>query len=88
MPSTSPGGAGTANDEPGIVAAGRTADGELYLLADRSSRHGANSWGIEACQLAIDLNADGLVVEANFGGDMTRQALIQAWQELERTGRA
>lgn len=42
---------------------------------------------MEACRLAIDLNADGLVVETNFGGDMTRQVLIQAWQELERTGR-
>ncbi|WP_446458648.1 terminase large subunit domain-containing protein [Streptomyces rochei] len=81
------GGAGTANDETGIVAAGRTAQGELYLLEDKSGRHGANAWGIEACQLAIDLNADGLVVETNFGGDMTRQVLIQAWQELERTGR-
>ncbi|MFD8488634.1 terminase large subunit domain-containing protein [Streptomyces sp. NPDC059712] len=81
------GGAGTANDETGIVAAGRTAEGELYLLADKSGRHGANAWGIEACQLALDLNADGLVVETNFGGDMTRQVLIQAWQELERTGR-
>ncbi|MFD8899930.1 terminase large subunit domain-containing protein [Streptomyces ardesiacus] len=81
------GGAGTANDETGIVAAGRTAEGELYLLADKSGRHGANAWGIEACQLALDLNADGLVVETNFGGDMTRQVLIQAWQELDRTGR-
>lgn len=81
------GGSGTANDETGIVAAGRTAEGELYLLADKSGRHGANAWGIEACQLALDLNADGLVVETNFGGDMTRQVLIQAWQELQRTSR-
>ncbi|MFE6474621.1 terminase large subunit domain-containing protein [Streptomyces rochei] len=81
------GGAGTANDETGIVAAGRTSEGELYLLDDKSGRHGANAWGVEACRLAIDLNADGLVVETNFGGDMTRQVLIQAWQELERTGR-
>ena len=81
------GGAGTANDETGIVAAGRTAEGELYVLEDKSGRHGANSWGNAACQLAIDLGADGLVVETNFGGDMTKQVLIQAWQELERTGR-
>ncbi|WP_432185488.1 terminase large subunit domain-containing protein [Streptomyces tendae] len=81
------GGAGTANDETGIVAAGRTAEGELYLLADRSGRHGANAWGIEACQLALDLNADASVVETNFGGDMTRQVLIQAWRDLERSGR-
>jgi hypothetical protein len=81
------GGSGTANDETGIIAAGRDTDGELYLYADRSGRHGANSWGLEACLLAIDTDADAWVVETNFGGDMTRQVLIQAWQELERSGR-
>jgi phage terminase large subunit-like protein len=81
------GGSGTANDETGIVAAGRTAEGQLYVLADRSGRHGANAWGVETCRLAIELNADAFVVETNFGGDMTRQVLIQAWQELERGGR-
>jgi hypothetical protein len=80
------GGSGSANDETGIVAAGRTGNGELYVLADRSGRHGANAWGTEACALALELGADAFVVETNFGGDMTRQVLIQAWQELERTG--
>lgn len=81
------GGAGTANDETGIIAAGRGTAGELYLFADRSGRHGANSWGREACLLALDSDADAFVVETNFGGDMTRQVLIQAWQELERANR-
>jgi hypothetical protein len=81
------GGSGTANDETGIVGAGRTGDGELYVLADRSGRHGANAWGTEACVLALELGADAFVVETNFGGDMTRQVLIQAWQELERSAR-
>ncbi|MFH9813407.1 terminase large subunit domain-containing protein [Streptomyces olivaceus] len=78
------GGAGGANDETGIVAAGRTADGQYYVLEDRSGRHGANAWGREACLRAVELRADAFVVETNFGGDMTRQVLIQAWQELER----
>jgi hypothetical protein len=81
------GGAGNANDETGITAAGRDTNGELYLFADRSGRHGANTWGTEACLLAIDTDADAFVVETNFGGDMTRQVLIQAWQDLERSGR-
>ncbi|MEV6165694.1 terminase family protein [Streptomyces sp. NPDC052052] len=81
------GGAGTANDETGIVAAGRDQAGELYVLADRSGRYGAGAWGREACLTAIDLAADALTVETNFGGDMTRQVLVQAWQELEREGR-
>ncbi|MCA1223466.1 terminase large subunit domain-containing protein [Streptomyces sp. 8L] len=78
------GGAGTANDETGIVAAGRTSEGHYYVTEDRSGRHGANAWGREACLLAVELKADALVVETNFGGDMTRQVLIQAWNELER----
>nr|WP_015060996.1 terminase family protein [Streptomyces sp. W75]AFH75182.1 putative replicative DNA helicase [Streptomyces sp. W75] len=78
------GGAGGAHDETGIVAAGRTADGQYYVLEDRSGRHGANAWGREACLRAVELRADAFVVETNFGGDMTRQVLIQAWQELER----
>ena len=81
------GGSGSANDETGIIGAGRDSAGESYLFADRSGRHGANAWGTEACLLAIDIDADAFVVETNFGGDMTRQVLIQAWQELERTGR-
>jgi hypothetical protein len=81
------GGSGTTNDETGIMAAGRDTAGELYLFADRSGRHGANAWGLEACLLAIDIDADAFVVETNFGGDMTRQVLIQAWQELERASR-
>ncbi|NJA59176.1 terminase large subunit domain-containing protein [Streptomyces sp. NEAU-H3] len=85
------GGAGGTNDETGIVAAGRAEGGKLqdnqyYVLDDRSGRHGANAWGREACQVAIELRADAFVIETNFGGDMTRQVLIQAWQELERQG--
>lgn len=81
------GGSSRTNDETGIVASARAADGELYVLADKSGRHGANTWGREACLLAIELRADAFVVETNFGGDMTRQVLIQAWAELEREGR-
>ncbi|GAA0501462.1 terminase large subunit domain-containing protein [Streptomyces olivaceiscleroticus] len=82
------GGSGTANDETGVVASARSREDEYYVLADRSGRHGANAWGREACLVAIDLAADAFVVETNFGGDMTRQVLIQAWAELEREGRA
>ncbi|MBZ6211643.1 terminase family protein [Streptomyces olivaceus] len=81
------GGSGTANDETGIIGAGRDHEGQSYLFADRSGRHGANSWGTEACLLALDCDADAFVVETNFGGDMTRQVLIQAWRDLERSGR-
>ncbi|WP_093804010.1 hypothetical protein [Streptomyces sp. Wb2n-11] len=74
------------SDEVGLIGGGRNAEGEMYLLADRSKKMGAAEWGREACLLAIELEADAWVVEANFGGDMAAQILRQAWQELQREG--
>ncbi|MFE0099862.1 hypothetical protein [Streptomyces sp. NPDC059009] len=74
-------------DETGIVAAARDRDGRLYVLDDRSGNRGADAWGREACLLAIELRADAIVVESNFGGDMSSQILHQAWQELAREQR-
>ncbi|MEU5660087.1 terminase family protein [Streptomyces sp. NPDC047737] len=94
------GGDSSVNDEVGITAAGsawvETAGAhhahpeqrdEFYVLDDKSASLGADEWGIVACQLAIDWRADAIVVESNFGGDMTSQVIKQAWQELSRTGR-
>lgn len=80
------GGSDDVNDEVGLCAAGRDRAGELYLLADRSGRMGADTWGHEACRLAIEYQADALVVEANFGGDMAQQIIRQAWKELAERG--
>jgi hypothetical protein len=80
------GGSDDVNDEVGLCAAGRDRAGELYLLADRSGRMGADTWGHEACRLAIEYQADAIVVEANFGGDMAQQIVRQAWKELAEQG--
>lgn len=47
---------------------------------------GANDWGLAACRLALDLKADAIVVESNYGGDMARQVVTQAWEQLRREG--
>ncbi|MFD4795873.1 terminase large subunit domain-containing protein [Streptomyces anulatus] len=80
------GGDTPGHDESGIVAAGRSADGHYYVLADRTGSHSAEARGREACLLALELQADAIVVETNYGGDMARQNVIQAWNELERRG--
>ncbi|MBD0741923.1 terminase large subunit domain-containing protein [Streptomyces sp. CBMA152] len=77
------GGESTVGDETGIVAAARDRDGHLYVLDDRSGNRGAESWGRETCLLAIELRADAIVVESNYGGDMSRQILHQAWTQLQ-----
>ncbi|MGW7413384.1 hypothetical protein [Streptomyces sp. NPDC054863] len=74
-------------DETGIVATATVQDGHLYVLDDRSGNRGADAWGREACLLASELRADAIVVESNYGGDMSKQILNQAWQELHREGR-
>jgi hypothetical protein len=81
------GGDTASHDESGIVAAGRSTDGRYYVLADRTGKHSAEARGRETCLLALELDADAIVVETNYGGDMARQNVIQAWQELERHGK-
>ncbi|MGI5526781.1 terminase large subunit domain-containing protein [Streptomyces syringium] len=81
------GGESAVGDETGIVAAARDRDGHLYVLDDRSGNLGADAWGRETCLLAIELRADAIVIESNYGGDMTRQVVQQAWQELQREQR-
>ncbi|MFM9373262.1 terminase large subunit domain-containing protein [Streptomyces sp. Da 82-17] len=80
------GGDTPGHDESGIVAAGRSSDGHYYVLADRTGKHSAEARGRETCLLALELGADAIVVETNYGGDMARQNVLQAWAELERQG--
>ncbi|MEU2872762.1 hypothetical protein ABZ769_26685 [Streptomyces olivoreticuli] len=81
------GGESAVGDETGIVAAARDRDGHLYVLDDRSGNLGADAWGRETCLPAIEFRADAIVIESNYGGDMTRQVVQQAWQELQREQR-
>jgi hypothetical protein len=93
------GGDSSVNDEVGITAAGSALvetvgahhaypeeRDEYYVLDDKSASLGADEWGIVACRLAIEWQADAIVVESNFGGDMTAQVITQAWQDLVRKG--
>ncbi|MEW1719759.1 hypothetical protein [Streptomyces sp. NPDC093109] len=80
------GGESAVGDETGIIGAARGYDGHLYVLDDRSGSMGANDWGLAACRLALELRADAIVVEKNYGGDMARQIVRQAWEQLQRQG--
>ncbi|MGW2397255.1 hypothetical protein ACWCYY_11950 [Kitasatospora sp. NPDC001664] len=73
-------------DETGIVGIAAGYDENLYVLDDRSGSMGASDWGLTACRLALELKADTIVVESNYGGDMARQVVTQAWDQLAREG--
>ncbi|WP_090669495.1 DNA-packaging protein [Aureimonas jatrophae] len=66
------------SDACGIVAAGRAADGIVYVLADRSRRGlSPPQWAERAVALFRELEADRIVAEVNQGGDMV-EAVIRA----------
>jgi len=60
------------NDAIGIVAAGLGTDGIAYVLADRTVKAGPATWGRVACNLYEELEADLIVGESNYGGQMVR----------------
>ncbi len=74
-----PGSARQGADACGLVAAGRGADGMIYVLADDSAGGlTPQGWATRAIALWRRLQADALVAEANFGGDMVRAVIGEA----------
>lgn len=63
-------------DEIGIVVAGKGVDGRAYVLEDATCSLSPEGWGRRAVELYRRHNADRIVAEKNFGGDMVR-AIIQ-----------
>jgi phage terminase large subunit-like protein len=80
------GGSDPENDEQGIVVCGLGADGRGYVLADRSCRLSPDGWGRRAVQAYVDLKADAIVGEANYGGDMVQAVIRTAASAMGVTG--
>ena len=56
--------------EIGIVAAGVDEEGQGYVIADSSMHGSPDKWASEAVRLYKYLNANEMVVETNYGGEM------------------
>src|SRR5690606_18893549 len=63
-------------DDIGIVVAGLGVDGHAYVLEDATCQMGPEGWGRRAVERYGHWQADRIVGEKNFGGDMVR-AVIQ-----------
>ncbi len=63
------------SDEVGIIAAGLGVDGKAYILEDYSGRYGPEKWGETAILAAHTHDADCIVGETNYGGDMVRSVI-------------
>ena len=69
------GGASRKSDETGIVACGLGADGRAYVLSDASGRYTPAGWANAAVGLYESLQADRIVAEKNYGGDMVESTI-------------
>jgi phage terminase large subunit-like protein len=65
-------------DDIGIVVAAKGDDGHAYVLADRSLRDAPAVWGRAAVQALHEFDADLIVAEENFGGEMVRFVILAA----------
>lgn len=62
------------SDETGIVVVGRKGR-EMYVLADASGRYTPSGWARKAVDLYEHWQANAIVAENNYGGEMVRSTL-------------
>lgn len=72
------GGTADTNDETGIVVAGVDTDGHGYTLEDLSGRYSPHDWARTAIGAYHRWQADRIVAEKNYGGDMVEATLRAA----------
>lgn len=82
---------GGGRDTCGIVGGWLGNDDRLYLTHDLTDVLGPEVWGRRACELAAEIGADRIIVEANYGGKMATLIVKTAWaqlreEELQRLG--
>lgn len=68
---------GSVNTEWGIIATGVGTDGEGYVLADYSRKGSPAECGKAVVRCAWDNDADVIVGERDYGGDMVRHIISQ-----------
>lgn len=60
----------TTSDEAGIIVAGIDGAGDGYILEDLSGIYSPNAWAHRAISAYYEWEADRIVAEKNYGGDM------------------
>jgi hypothetical protein len=77
---------GGGRDTAGVVAGFLGDDRRVYLTHDLSKRMPTEEWAEVACQLAFDTDADKIIIETNYGGDMALRVVRAAWKDLVERG--
>ncbi len=73
---------GGGRDTAGVIGGWLGDDDRLYLAADASGVMSADDWGKAACELVVELDADRVIYEANYGGDQAGYVIRSAWDAL------
>lgn len=74
------------SDDVGIVVSGLVNDGRFAVLADRTMSGSPAKWGEEVVKAHDDFDADDVVVERNFGGDMAAEVIKEAARRRHAAG--
>ena len=73
-------------DDVGIVVAALLNDRQFAVLADRTMNASPASWGDAVVQAHDEFDADDVVVERNFGGDMVADVVKSAAERAAAKG--
>ncbi|QZD98752.1 terminase [Gordonia phage PinkCoffee] len=77
---------GGGRDTAGIVVVGLDMQKRGWFRGDFTARMSSYDWSRKACTVAHEYGAGHIVVEKNFGGDMAKTLIAQAWAGLQRDG--
>ena len=72
----------SSSDPIGIVAVAKGSDGHAYVLRDKTLLDKPERWAHEVCELFKEVDADKVIGEANYGGDMVRAVIHMVSKHL------
>lgn len=76
------GSSGNGSDYTGIVVVGLGSDGHAYVLEDASIKGTPEQWAAEVKRVYDDWQADLIVAERNYGGEMVEHTIRSAHRNL------
>lgn len=74
------------SDETGIIVAGKGVDGRAYVLTDASGKFFPHDWGSRVVNLYDQHEADRVVAEKNYGGDMVESTVRTVRRDIPFKG--
>ncbi len=78
---------GGGRDTAGVIGGFLGDDQRLWITHDRSGVMASTQWSREACLLAHETNAEVIIYEKNYGGDMIAIVIRSSWDALVKEGR-